>query len=81
MYLAVREVKPLNDYQLALTFENGEKRLFDMKPYLDKGIYKELKDEKKFRTVRVSFDSIEWCNQADIDPEFLYEKSVEYILQ
>ena len=46
-----------------------------MKPYLDKGIYKELKDENKFKTVRISFDSIEWCNNADIDPEFLYEKS------
>ena len=75
MYLAVKEVKPLSDYQLELTFENDEKRIFDMKPYLDKGIYKELKDENKFKTVRVSFDSIEWCNQADIDPEFLYEKS------
>lgn len=81
MYLAVKEVKPLNDYQLVLTFENGETRIFDMKPYLDKGIYRELKDESKFRSVRVSFDSIEWCNQADIDPEFLYEKSVEYALQ
>ncbi|MDQ2088158.1 DUF2442 domain-containing protein [Herbivorax sp. ANBcel31] len=81
MYLAVTDVKPLSEYQLLLTFENGEKRLFDMKPYLDKGIYKELKDESKFRSVKVSFDSIEWCNQADIDPEFLYEKSVEYAVQ
>jgi len=75
MYLAVIEVEPLEDYQLLLTFENGEKRIFDMKPYLDKGIFQELKDKKKFRTVRVSFDSIEWVNQADIDPEILYEKS------
>jgi hypothetical protein len=58
-----------------LTFENNEKKIFDMKPYLDKGIFSELKDEKKFRSVRVSFDSIEWCNQADLDPEFLYYKS------
>ena len=81
MYLAVVEVKPLDDYKLELTFENREIRIFDMKPYLDKGIYKELKDESKFKSVRVSFDSIEWCNQADIDPEFLYERSVERLLQ
>ncbi len=80
MYLAITNVKPLSNYQLFLTFENGENRIFDMKPYLDKGIFKELKDEKKFKSVRVSFDSIEWCNQADIDPEVLYEKSVEYTL-
>lgn len=81
MYLAVKDVRPLSEYQLLLTFENGEKRIFDMKPYLDKGIFKELKDENKFKSVRVSFDSIEWCNQADIDPEFLYEKSKAYVLQ
>lgn len=81
MYLAIIDVKPLRDYQLLLTFENDEKRIFDMKPYLDKGIFKELKDEKKFKSVRISFDSIEWCNQADIDPEILYEGSVTYPLQ
>ncbi|MBC3805689.1 MULTISPECIES: DUF2442 domain-containing protein [Acetobacterium] len=75
MYLAVIDVEPLNDYKLLLTFENGEKRIFDVSPYLDKGIFQELKNEEKFRTVRVSFDSIEWCNQADLDPEFLFEKS------
>ncbi|MCF8020800.1 MAG: DUF2442 domain-containing protein [Vallitaleaceae bacterium] len=81
MYLSVTNVKPLSDYQLLITFDNSEKRLFDMKPYLDKGIYRELKDESKFKSVRVSFDSIEWCNEADIDPEFLYEKSSEYVFE
>lgn len=78
MYLAVTEVEPLDDYQLLLTFESGEVRIFDMKPYLDQGVFRELRDKKKFRTVRVSFDSIEWGNQADIDPEVLYEKSKKY---
>lgn len=78
MYLAVVKVKPLDNYKLKITFKNDEVRVFDMKPYLEKGIYKELKDEEKFKTVKVSFDSVEWCNQADIDPEFLYEKSVVY---
>ena len=75
MSLAVIDVEPLNDYKLLLTFENGEKRIFDVSPYLDEGIFQELKNEEKFRAVRVSFDSIEWCNQADLDPEFLFEKS------
>ncbi len=79
MYIPVEHVSPLKEYQLFLIFKNGEKKIFDMKPYLDKGIYQELKDENKFKTVKVSFDSIEWCNNADIDPEFLYEKSIEYI--
>ena len=59
MYLAIIEVKPTKNYQLLLTFENGEKRQFDMKPYLDFGIFQELKDLRIFNTVKPSFDSIE----------------------
>ena len=75
MYLAVKEVKPLKDYHLLLKFENDEERIFDLKPYLEIGKFKVLKDEKLFKNVRVNFDSIEWSNQLDLDPEFLYEKS------
>lgn len=75
MYLAVKDVKPVKDYLLILTFENGEKRRFDMKPYLEIGIFKELKDTAQFNTVHVSFDSIEWNNEADLDPEDLYKYS------
>lgn len=49
MYLAVINVEPLNDYKLLLTFDNGEKRIFDVSPYLDKGIFKELKDGRNLR--------------------------------
>jgi len=48
-----------------------------MKPYLDKGLFKDLKDEKIFKSVRVSFDTIEWSNGLDIDPEFLYKNSTK----
>jgi hypothetical protein len=46
-----------------------------MKPYLDLGIFQELRDLKLFKTVKTSFDSIEWDNEADIDPEILYQES------
>jgi len=46
-----------------------------MKPYLDFGIFKELENEELFNTVKISFDTLEWSNQADLDPEFLYQKS------
>ncbi len=38
------KVEPLEDYKLLLTFENNEKKIKDMKPYLNKGIFKKLKD-------------------------------------
>lgn len=75
MYLAIKDVIPQDNYLLLLTFENGEKRQFDMKPYLGLGIFQELKDERMFKTVKTSFDSIEWDNEADFDPEVLYQKS------
>ena len=78
MYLSVKQVKPLEDFKLLLTFENGETRIFDMNPYLEKGIFKELKDIQLFNSVKVSFDSIEWQNEADMDPEMLYEDSIPY---
>jgi hypothetical protein len=76
MYFAIKEVRPQENYILLLTFENGEKRQFDMKPYLDMGIFQDLKDLSLFKTVRTSFDSIEWDNEADFDPEVLYLNSI-----
>lgn len=77
MYLAVIDVIPLENYQLLLTFSNGEKRQFDMMPYLDIGIFSELKDKSLFQTVKSSYDTIEWANEADFDPEILYQKSIK----
>lgn len=79
MYLAIKDVKAQDNYLLLLTFENGEKRQFDMKPYLDRGIFQELKEIRLFKTVKLSFDSIEWDNEADFDPEVLYQKSIRIV--
>ena len=75
MYLAVKNVIPIDNYNLILTFENGEKRQFDMNPYLNKGIFKELRDLSVFNSVKISFDTIQWNNEADLDPEILYTHS------
>ncbi|GER92603.1 DUF2442 domain-containing protein [hot springs metagenome] len=77
MYLSVKNVKPLNDYKLLLEFENNEKRIFDVSPYLNIGKFSELQDRSLFNSVKIKFDTIEWANNLDIDPEFLYEKSIK----
>ena len=77
MYLAVVDVKPLDDYKLFLTFENNENRIFDVSPYLKIGMFKELSDVSMFKTVKVNFDTIEWENQLDLDPELLYKESLK----
>ncbi len=53
----------------------NEERIFDVKPYLDIGKFQELKDKNLFKSVKISFDTIEWANQLDLDPKLLYEKS------
>jgi hypothetical protein len=76
MYLAVKAVQPLENYELLLTFENQEQRRFDCKPLLSRGVYRELSDNRLFFSAKLSFDSVAWCNGADIDPQWLYEQSV-----
>lgn len=78
MYKRITAVTPLKDYKLIVTFENSETRLLNIAPYLTKGIYAELKDINIFNSAHISFDTIEWANQADIDPEFVYSESVPY---
>ena len=75
MYVGVKAVRALKDYKLQLTFKNDEIKIFDVSPYLNKGVFKSLQDVDIFNSVRVAFDSIEWDNGIDIDPETLYEDS------
>jgi hypothetical protein len=76
MYPSVSEVTANQDFSLNIILDNGEKRLLDMKPYLDFGVFKEICDYKKFKRVRVAFDTIEWPGGIDLDPEFVYAKSM-----
>ena len=44
----VKDVKSGVDYTLTILFDNGERKVFDVKPYLDKGIFRELKRPEGF---------------------------------
>jgi hypothetical protein len=72
----VISVKPLENYMLLLEFDSKEVRVFDVKPYLEFGIFTQLKNEEYFKNVRTSLDSIAWKNGQDFSPETLYLKSV-----
>lgn len=74
MYPSVTDVVPRDDFILDITFSNGESGVLDVKPYLDFGIFKRLKDCKFFEKVIVAFDTIEWESGIDLDPEFVYDK-------
>jgi len=59
-------------YKLKIRFKNDEEKLFDVKPYLNNGIFSELKDQAYFRQVRVAFGAVEWPNGQDISKDTLY---------
>ena len=69
------DVKVLNNYELEITFENNEKRRFDVKPYFKFKQFEKLKDINMFKTVKIAGLSIEWKNGVDICPDELYNNS------
>jgi len=71
-------VKPLKDHQLLITFDNNEKRLFDVKPYLSDSFFAPLQNPFIFKTVRVNPITVEWNGEIDICPDELYYNSLPY---
>ena len=72
----VQAVKPNTNYTLMLTFMNGEVKIFDVKPYLQLGIFQELQDMGLFYSVKPFLGSIQWKNGQDFCPDTLYMDSI-----
>jgi hypothetical protein len=79
MYPRVTGVTPNPDYTLTLLFANNEEKIFDMRPYLDTGIFKELKNIELFNAVKPFLGSIQWKNGQDLCPDTLYLDSEKHI--
>ena len=75
----VVSVKAKDDFMLELVFENGQERIFDMKPYLKVGVFRELTDARLFKAVKPFMGSILWKNGQDLCPDTLYMESVKII--
>ena len=73
---SVMKVRTRSDYHLELEFNTGEARIFDVRPYLEKGVFQRLKDISLFRQAYVAFDTVCWPGNIDIAPETLYDASV-----
>jgi hypothetical protein len=72
----VKDVKPQADYNLLVTFTNGEVKVLDMKPYLDYNMFKPLRNVDLFNAVSPSHGTIRWANDADLCPDTVYLDSV-----
>jgi hypothetical protein len=69
----------LENYRIKVTLSNGRKGVFDVRPYLARGIFRELKDYNYFRRARIELGTITWPNEQDFSPETI-EIKMEKIL-
>ena len=76
MFWDVKLVKPLPDFCIYVETENQKKEIFDLKPYLDKGVFKELKNIHYFNQVGILFGAVTWPHEQDIAPETLLAEMV-----
>lgn len=76
----VIDVRIVKGYQVELTFDDFQKRIVDLRKFLGRGIFAELRDPKKFRQIRVDAElgTICWPNGADIAPDRLYSEPMHH---
>jgi len=72
MHWDVVAVKPLENYCIDVSLRDGSRGIFDMKPYLDLGIFQELRDPEYFNRVGIQFEAVTWPHGQDIAPATLY---------
>ena len=81
MFPEVVQVKPNNDYTVNVYFSDGKIVCYDVKPKLEKSIFKKLQDIDVFiNTCTILNDTLAWdiggnrdeSNCIDIDPYILY---------
>jgi hypothetical protein len=67
--IKVLAVEPLEGYKLRLKLSDGRKGIFDVSPYLDMEVFRELKDPQYFRRVYINFGTVVWPHEQDIAPD------------
>ena len=72
----VNKAEYLGDYRLALSFSNGEERVFDAKDFIAKyPAFRALQDKVLFSQFVLDGWTVSWMKGAlDIAPEYLYEE-------
>jgi hypothetical protein len=76
MYWDVQRVIPLSDYRLYVEITDGRRGIFDVKPYLDHGVFRELRNLDYFRQVGIVLGALTWPHEQDIAPDTLVAELV-----
>ena len=70
-------IRPQEGNKLWVRFTNGEAKIFDFTPLLDKPAFHDLADPQVFNQVYIDFGIPVWKDgDIDIAPEYLYNNGV-----
>jgi hypothetical protein len=74
--LHVTSAEYVGAYKIWVEFSNGHSGIIDLEDDLWGPVFEPLKDMEKFRKFRVSdvLHTLVWENDADLAPEYLYDK-------
>ena len=75
MYPKLIKAIPIKPLLLVLEYENGERRIIDMKQFCISDYFSQLEDWNYFSRVKVQGEVVTWPNEQDIAPETLYVES------
>jgi hypothetical protein len=70
---------PRGPYVVRVVFADGEVRDVDIEPILDGPVFRPLREPDEFAKVFVDPETrtIAWPNGADLDPDVIYDPSLE----
>lgn len=73
----IKSVFPITFGWLYVTFDNGEQKIVDIKPYMY-GVLEKLKDPDFFKEVFVDpeLETVSWPGELDLDPDKLYKQGI-----
>lgn len=72
----VKKVEANDNYELLLTFNNGEVKKFNARKLFEYPMYEPLKNIGFFKLVKADNMCVYWNDEIDICPDTLYEQSI-----
>jgi len=70
--IRIKKIFVEKQYHLRITFSDGTIKLVDLSPFLDKGIFSQLKNPDLFTQVKNNEYFISWPGEQELSADTLY---------
>jgi hypothetical protein len=67
--ISVTSASYIKDFKIEIVLSNRNTGIFDLSPYLGKGIFTQLKNEEYAKLVQINFAGICWPNGQDFSAD------------